>query len=87
MAKKPSQFQVSVQITPVSGKATEKKVMVRASATVREVMEAAGLSKSDLEKKNFSVDGKPAKLDDRVTSLSKVAAEPQVKVTERPRGS
>ncbi len=72
-------FEVEVQIVPVSGEPTTKMVEVEASATLAEVMKAAGVS---LDKKNFSIDGKPATAETRVTSESKIVA-----VHERPQGS
>ena len=81
MAKQKNTFEVTVQITPVSGKPETKTVTVPASATVLEVAEAAGIAKKDLEKRNFFVDGEPATLETRVTSAS------AVKFTERPQGS
>ncbi len=78
--KKATSFDITVSITPVSGTSVEKTVTVPASATLKEVVEAAGLE-GDLLKKNLYVDGKPAGLETRVTAASKV------QVTERPQGS
>lgn len=72
-------FEVNVTIVPTSGDEVDKRVTVKASATVAEVAEAAGLT--DIEKKNFFVDGKPANKDTRVTADSKI------KFTERAQGS
>lgn len=83
-AKKVSTFEVSVEVVPASGQPEERRVTVPATATVREVAEAAGLR--NLDGKNLYVDGEPACPDTRVNSASKVEAR-VVKVTERPQGS
>lgn len=73
-------FEVDVKIVPTSGEPTTKKVAVEASATLGEVMKRAGVK--SLDKKNLSVDGKPATAETRVTSQSKIVA-----AHERPQGS
>jgi hypothetical protein len=75
---KPKTFTVEVQITPVTGRSETKKVDVTASTTVKEVLAAAGV---DPAKKKFLVDGAPADLGTKITSVSKVT------VSEQPQGS
>lgn len=71
-------FEVELQIAPLSGKPRTKKVKVKASATLSEVLEAAGL---DSSRKALTVDGKETTADTRITSDSKVT------VSEQPQGS
>ena len=72
---KPKKFTVEVQIAPLTGRATTKKVDVTASATVKEVLEAAGVTYA---KTKLLVDGTPAGLDTKITSVSKVTVSEQI---------
>ncbi|MDO8492954.1 MAG: hypothetical protein Q7S19_00160 [bacterium] len=79
MTKTKKTFEVQLEVVPTSGKPITKTVTIEASATLAEVLKEAGVS---LDKKNLSVDGKPATPETRVTSASKIVA-----VHERPQGS
>jgi hypothetical protein len=81
---KPKTFSVEVTVVPTSGQAVTKTVEVPATATLSEVLKAGNI---DADKKDFTVDGKPATLETKVNSTSSVGVAPRVKVTERPRGS
>lgn len=81
MGKSTKTFDIEVQLTPISGRPTTKTVTVPASATLREVAEAAGVAAGDVGRRNYYVDDKPATSETRVTSASRI------KITERPQGS
>lgn len=76
-------LKVNIQIAPLKGRAQNKTVTVPASATAEEVCVAAGV---DPDRKDITVDGKPATLSTRVTEDSKVRVV-EMKVAERPQGS
>ncbi len=89
-----AKINVAVEVVPLAGKSTKKKVELEATgATVGEVLKKAGIDPTNM---TVRVDGKDAALSDHVTSKSKIAAQaqatpeataPKVTVTERPQGS
>ncbi len=77
--KKPAQTKTAtLKVTPVQGEATETAVQVAKGSTVGSALQQAGIS---TERKNVTVDGKPADLD------APLAAGQTVNVEERPQGS
>lgn len=90
-------MKVVVEMIPTEGKFTTKEVEVSADATVEEALKAAGI---DPKNKNFEVDGKVVKPDDKivdqrrkpvVTAREKgeyaIPPPPRVAATERVSGS
>jgi hypothetical protein len=68
----------TLKVTPVQGDSTETVVKVAKGATVGGALQQAGIS---VERKNVTVDGKPADLS------APLAAGQTVTVEERPQGS
>ena len=74
-----NRMEVTLQIAPAQGRAATRTVAVeRSGATVREVLQTAGV---EHDRKNLKVNGKPAGLETHVPAGATVT------VAERPRGS
>ena len=71
-------LKITFQVAPLSGEVQTKTVKVKASATLGEVLEAAGVSAT---RKKLMVDDEPANLKTRITSDSRIT------VSEQPQGS
>lgn len=77
--KQPAQPKTAtLKVTPVQGDSTETVVKVAKGATIGGALQQAGIS---TERKNVTVDGKPADLS------APLAAGQTVNVEERPQGS
>jgi sulfur carrier protein ThiS len=70
--------QATLKVVPIQGSSTESAIALGKGTTVQQALEAAGVS---AERKNLSVNGKSAQLD------QKLSPGDTLQVEERPQGS